>query len=421
MKRTLGRSSFRGGSARRIASVSHLGALLTWLCLSASSARGLEIELSYFGGFEYRPDAIAAMERAASNWERELTDPVTVRIEVREVSLFDLGFATGATFREAAITDYSALRSALATDAKSTSDILAVANLPAAAPLAFRTLTPQGEPVVNSGNDAINNYVDMFRSQAKALGLPIEGDPLARDAEVQWNDFFLDNGFDFDRSDGVDGMDFESIAMHELGHALGFESGADLVDESSLPNGPSAPEDLSEFAIVRVLDLFRYSAASLPLPDLEPGTEAYFSIDGGATSLATFSTGQYNGDGWQAGHWEGESGQGIMDANLPDNVIQNLTALDLQAMDVIGWDLQAPGDFNLDGIVDAADYVTWRDGLGTAYSQTDYDAWKSHFGQTDGSGTGGRANATAPEPAVLTTLIMGTLAMWVRRRNLAVP
>jgi len=31
-----------------------------------------------------------------------------------------------------------------------------------------------------------------------------------------------------------------------------------------------------------------------------------------------------------------------------------------------------PGDFNNNGVVDAADYVVWRKGLGTTYDQNDY-------------------------------------------------
>ena len=45
------------------------------------------------------------------------------------------------------------------------------------------------------------------------------------------------------------------------------------------------------------------------------------------------------------------------------------------------------GDFNLDGSIDAADYTTWRNGVGTIYSQNDYNIWRSHFGQTAGSGS----------------------------------
>ncbi len=35
------------------------------------------------------------------------------------------------------------------------------------------------------------------------------------------------------------------------------------------------------------------------------------------------------------------------------------------------------GDYNHNGVVDAADYVVWRNGLGTIYTQNDYNVWRS--------------------------------------------
>jgi len=56
-----------------------------------------------------------------------------------------------------------------------------------------------------------------------------------------------------------------------------------------------------------------------------------------------------------------------------------------------------PGDFNVDGTVNAADYTIWRDGLGGTHTVAEYDVWKSHFGTT---GFGGAGNvATVPEPS----------------------
>ena len=46
------------------------------------------------------------------------------------------------------------------------------------------------------------------------------------------------------------------------------------------------------------------------------------------------------------------------------------------------------GDYNHNGVVDAADYVAWRHGLGTTYTQTDYDVWRANFGNTAASGSG---------------------------------
>ncbi len=69
-----------------------------------------------------------------------------------------------------------------------------------------------------------------------------------------------------------------------------------------------------------------------------------------------------------------------------------------------------PGDFNLNGVVDSADYVVWREGLGTTYTQNDYNVWRTHFGQTAGSGSGVIANAAVPEPAFIMMLMVGTVA-----------
>ncbi len=64
-----------------------------------------------------------------------------------------------------------------------------------------------------------------------------------------------------------------------------------------------------------------------------------------------------------------------------------------------------PGDFNHDGTVDAADYVTWRDGLGSTFVETDYIVWRAHFGNgTTASGVA-RSFAAAPEPNSLAILI----------------
>lgn len=67
------------------------------------------------------------------------------------------------------------------------------------------------------------------------------------------------------------------------------------------------------------------------------------------------------------------------------------------------------GDFNGDGSVDAADYAAWRDGLGTLYSEADYDVWREHFGDTLGSGAGEAASAAVPEPAAVLLFVTGIL------------
>ncbi len=89
----------------------------------------------------------------------------------------------------------------------------------------------------------------------------------------------------------------------------------------------------------------------------------------------------------------------------------------------------SPGDYNENGVVDAADYVVWRDSLGQTGSGLaadgnsnnqidggDYTVWKVHFGQAAGSGSGASANAAVPEQSTLVLLILATAVMRPRRR-----
>jgi hypothetical protein len=75
-----------------------------------------------------------------------------------------------------------------------------------------------------------------------------------------------------------------------------------------------------------------------------------------------------------------------------------------------------PGDYNFNGVVDLADYVTWRNTAGTANSeadgsgatvgvpdgvvdQLDYAFWKSNFGNVMSTGGGAGAQAASQRPA----------------------
>jgi T5SS/PEP-CTERM-associated repeat protein len=81
----------------------------------------------------------------------------------------------------------------------------------------------------------------------------------------------------------------------------------------------------------------------------------------------------------------------------------------------------SPDDFNGNGIVDAADYTVWRDGLGSIYNQADYEVWKAHFGETIGSGADASTaslTTTVPEPATATLFVLGfAIAGAINRRN----
>jgi hypothetical protein len=77
-----------------------------------------------------------------------------------------------------------------------------------------------------------------------------------------------------------------------------------------------------------------------------------------------------------------------------------------------------PGDFNNDEVVDAADYVVWRKGLGSDYAMADYQFWNKSFGQSVGGG-GAAAESpqdgTVPEPCGLLLLIVAGAAFLYSR------
>jgi hypothetical protein len=80
----------------------------------------------------------------------------------------------------------------------------------------------------------------------------------------------------------------------------------------------------------------------------------------------------------------------------------------INGFQIIGPELvPLDGDYNFNRVVDAADYVVWRKGLGTIYKESHYTVWRAHFGQTAGSGLGASANAAVPERASVVVLLAG--------------
>jgi hypothetical protein len=80
-----------------------------------------------------------------------------------------------------------------------------------------------------------------------------------------------------------------------------------------------------------------------------------------------------------------------------------------------------PGDFNLDGIVNAADYVFWRKNINTPEA---YDQWRANFGASLGGGAvdGSATSGAVPEPAGMALVLISVLAaipLTLRRRSAA--
>jgi hypothetical protein len=88
---------------------------------------------------------------------------------------------------------------------------------------------------------------------------------------------------------------------------------------------------------------------------------------------------------------------------------------------VIAPDHSMPGDFDGNNVVDASDYVLWRKRSSAAFAQTDYQAWRSQFGQTlyGGSGTANAppSPANVPEPGAFAIGVLAAICMMPVGRN----
>jgi hypothetical protein len=113
---------------------------------------------------------------------------------------------------------------------------------------------------------------------------------------------------------------------------------------------------------------------------------------------------------------------------MPDMV--NCTPAYVQAHIPLPLTVPVPGDYNNNGIVDAADYTVWREKLGTStnlpndttpasVTQADYDVWKSNYGNHP-SGSGASANAAVPEPASVVLIWAGLAASLFPQRRWSV-
>jgi hypothetical protein len=284
-------------------------------------------------------NADAGFATAASNLAAIFQDPVTVNITAGFAAL-PPGILGSAGSVQAGY-NFGNWKTAMAGDAQSADDATMVGGLPGGPTFSRyinNTTDNAGAAHVNAG---LNN-VRLTNGNAKALGL-LAPNQAGQDAQITFSSLFA---WDFDPSDGIaaGAIDFVGVAMHELLHAMGFVSGVDILDI----NGVQQFSDAQFAPFVSGLDFLRFSdvseAAGADIDWTADQRAKYYSIDGGTTSLVAnaWSLGVNSGDGRQASHWKDNPPQlGIMDpTSVPAGQANAMTALDIQAMDVIGWDLQ---------------------------------------------------------------------------------
>jgi len=182
--------------------------------------------------------------------------------------------------------------------------------------------------------------------------------------------------------------------------------------------------------------------------DVVLGAEAVLSIELGGTTLGTFDQVLVTGDL-------------VLDGLLDVSILPDFTPAAGQSFDILNWgtldgeffDVDLPtlaglvwdesqlytngvislaaagllGDYSNNGVIDAADYTTWRDALtaGSAslindptpgtVDESDFLYWRAHFGETAPFGAGSGAG-TVPEPtAALLSLAACAIGCCSRR------
>jgi len=328
-------------------------------------AQALTVNLIDTGGAGAGTQARLGFEIASAYWASVFTDNVTVNLNIGFQSL-GTGIL-GSTSSARSLLSMNQTYSALSADRTSALDFQAVSSLQ---PLGVSVLGASFGAVsvtANAINATNNGYLDsatrfdndggvnnsataITKASAKALGVTTDANGNAinyasADAAITFSSNFA---FDFNPTNGITAgqYDFIGVAIHEIGHALGFVSGVDSYDGRTGPGGPNATlGTLEGFVVASQLDLFRYSAAD-KMDWSTSADDKFFSIDRGVSQLfgdSRMSLGRFNGDGRQASHFkDGTSctGQlGVMDPTFCSGTLGEISALDLAAFDAIGWNL----------------------------------------------------------------------------------
>jgi len=306
---------------------------------------GLQIILEGTRQLDQFPQAKMGFLRAALLWEQLIASPITITIAVdygptRFGKPYPEGQLGSSDSQFVGASDlYADVRQALIETASDEDEAALYERLPV-----------DSVPTDEGDTTAVVAPSPVFR----ALGfLPPVADPdgeypaLGPEPSIGFNSNYP---FDFDPSDGIaDGtFDFETTALHEIGHVLGFDS---YVGE--LERFPERP------LRVAMLDLLRFrpgiSLDSFPFAErvLSSGGDQVLFLLGQELPLSTARRDYQGGDHWYPGHWKEWHAlgkyEGIMAPVSYEGDRTPVTLNDLLALDRIGYRLRpAAGGYPLD-------------------------------------------------------------------------
>jgi hypothetical protein len=310
-----------------------------------ASATGLTIILRATAQLNANPTAKQAFITAAAQWESLIKDPITINLDVDYgTTFFGTAFPNSNILGQTETqllyspSNYPDIRQRLVNHATGSEGTL-------------YAVLPTGSVPTDAGSV---DTVLLASPLMRALGLL---QPIADDAEqggqigpaprIGFNSAF---GFDFDPTNGISSnlTDFDAVAVHEMGHALGFNS---LVgDREQTPTNPLA---------VSVWDIFRFRPGTATLNNFNTaqrilasgGSQIHFA-NGPELGLSTGKpSAPVGGDGNQGSHWKADELGGVfigvMDPTIARGQRYTMTNNDQNAIDIFGYTVVAtPGPPN---------------------------------------------------------------------------
>lgn len=355
---------------------------------AAVEATGLKITLRSTAQLDGFPDAKAAFIRAAATWEAQIKNPISIIIDVdfgptRFGTTYPTG-VLGSTSTPSYRVSYDTARNSLASSASSATESSLYGALPTG--------------TINTDIGAIGNAT-VTSPLMRALGLlPADAATTDTAPSIGFNSNF---SFDFDPSDGISPgkTDFDAVAVHEMGHALGFTSNVGLFEIS-----PSSTHSLTLWDIFRFRPGTTMATFTTAQRILSSGGEQRFFDNHPELATSTGNPNGTGGDGRQASHWKADEQSGvyigIMDPTIAAGVRETITNNDLQVLETIGYTISgtvAPPacSFTLSATSASA---TTAGGTGTvgitasastcAWTATSNVSWLSVTSGANGTGSG---------------------------------